>query len=477
MFKTLKGRILFGVIIIVTLLGIILNIAIVSIFNKNIENTIAKEINSIREITIDNLKNYMLIKNEENKEDILKDSWQIINKTSRAFNIYTALYDKKDNLEYSGSNLNINEVNNIIKESEHNKSLLKLNYKKDGLEGTYSYPIYINKKFYGTLVFQKQFNKLYLNNKSLITKIILIEIIVFVLLIELLYMLLYKTTKPLIKLSKAMDKVSQGDYKTSIEIKGKDEVATLANSFNLMKDKIQHEIETTRKEKNKVEALEKSSREFFNNATHEMKTPITAISGYAQLVKEEELDEEVKKRALDRMIIESKRMNTLVCNLLQISRGEFIKSKERKIFNLSELVNECINEMNIKCNQNNKNIEKHIENLSCYAVKEDIKKVIINLLDNGIKYSTSECINIKGYKGKDCLVLEFSNSCRGIPKDIEKRLFEPFIKNTYGNNNISSSGLGLYICKEIVNENLGYIDYKLDNFKITFKLELPTVVE
>ena len=94
-----------------------------------------------------------------------------------------------------------------------------------------------------------------------------------------------------------------------------------------------------------VEQLQKVSREFFNNATHELKTPVTAISLYAQIFKENklnELDEDFINRASDRIIMESEKMKALVEKILDVSKGEIKSAKNKYEFSLTELIEEII---------------------------------------------------------------------------------------------------------------------------------------
>ena len=112
------------------------------------------------------------------------------------------------------------------------------------------------------------------------------------------------------------EKVSKYDISSKsidskdIIINSNDEIGELSKSYNIMKNKIKDQIEIIIEEKEKVEELQKVSREFFNNATYELKTPITAISLYAQIFKDnklEELDEEFINRASQRILMESEK--------------------------------------------------------------------------------------------------------------------------------------------------------------------------
>lgn len=455
----------------VSLLGI-LNVILANVLNKNLENSIIKEMNYIGNIENVNIRNHILINSEKDSQDI----FTVINKISRDFKTYIAFKDTKDKLEYTtGNMIDIKEVNKVINDSKNTKSILNLSYEEDILLATCSYPVYVQDTLKGVAVTQKEFNNMYIYNKKLMSKIIFSEIGIFIIFIILLYILLYKTTKPLTNLSNAMKQVEKGNYDTKILSKSNDEIGELSNNFNMMKEEIQNKIEIISKEKEKIENLQKTTTEFFNNATHEMKTPIAAISGYAQLLEEDSRIDTFENRALNRVILESDRMHKLVCNLIQVAKGKAIKSKAKTEFNFKKLLGEVIEESKVKIDKQNMKLNINLPKLNVYAVEEEIKEVITNLIDNSIKYSKGKEIDIEGYSKEKFSIIEISNKCSDIPKNIKTRLFDPFIKHTYGDIKVSSSGLGLYICKQIVEKNEGYISYKIKKGKITFILELIRV--
>ncbi|WP_055665476.1 sensor histidine kinase [Desnuesiella massiliensis] len=468
MVRTLKGKVIVRAIIIITLLAIALDMAINKILIKNLEDTIVKEMNYARTVTVDNINNYNKLKELSKAEE---DSWKVLNSTSNLFKMYTALASKEELINYSGKIVNLEEIYKIIKSSQGIKSILNLNYNRGALEVTYCYPVYIDEYLYGVLIFQRDYNELYKNNRSLMVMITLIEIVMFISLIILIYIVVGRATKPLSYLSQAMKEVAEGNYDVEISLSTGDEIEALGKSFNFMKSKIEDQFNYINAEKHKVEKLEKSTREFFNNATHEMKTPITAISGYVQLLREKGLEEAVSNRAMDRIAIESHRMDKLVCNLLDLSRGRLQIKKEREYFSLSEVLDKAIDELSIKAYKKGIKFKKQISTLNAYGVKEEIKQVINNMLDNAIKYSAGDYIKVTGYEDKDFSILEFSNPCKALPEDIKHKLLEPFVKYNYNDASISSSGLGLYICRNIIEENFGEITYVVEKECITFTIK------
>ena len=103
-----------------------------------------------------------------------------------------------------------------------------------------------------------------------------------------------------------------------------------------------------------------------------------------------------------------------------------------------------------------------------------MESIIVNLIDNAIKYNVGKRIDINLYKEEGNIVFSIMNKCTNFPEDIKYKLLEPFIKyNTYKDisKEVSSSGLGLYLCRELASENYGELSYEIKGEKINFILK------
>ena len=251
-----------------------------------------------------------------------------------------------------------------------------------------------------------------------------------------------------------------------IEINTEDEISDLAKTYNLMKNELNNQ--------------DKTMREFFNNATHELKTPVTAISLYSQILRDKDIkdiEEEFLIRATTRIALECEKMKGLVEKILETSKGSINKSKSKLEFSLTNIIREIIEDLEIRLKDKNLNIKEELEEIKFNGTLEDFEQVILNLLDNSIKYSASNEIFINLYKENEQIILKIKNKCLEIPIDIRNRLFEPFIKyNSFKDisKEISSSGLGLYLCSEIAKDNNWILDYEISNNNIIFTLILSS---
>ena len=218
--------------------------------------------------------------------------------------------------------------------------------------------------------------------------------------------------------------------------------------------------------------LDEMRKEFVADVSHELKTPITSIIGYADTLQDGEYDQETTKKFLNVISQEGRRMSNLVSDLLTLSRYDTNRvQKEVTEFDLGELAKKCQEKLRIE-------IEKKKQNVECYvtadvppikADKAGIERVILNVLSNAIKY-TEENGSIKIYVGfvyNDAYIKIIDNGI-GIPKEDLERIFERFYRvDKARTREMGGTGLGLSIAKEIIEQNNGSIDIKSEYGKGT----------
>lgn len=211
--------------------------------------------------------------------------------------------------------------------------------------------------------------------------------------------------------------------------------------------------------------LDNMQKELVADVSHELKTPITSIMGYADTLLEGGYDEKTQEKFLNVIASESRRMARLVTDLLTLSRYDSNKKKTQKeSFDLGNLVKRCQEKLAIE-------IKKKGHKVNCfvtadvplvYADKDDIERVVLNILTNSIKYTNNNG-EIKIYVGfvyNDAYIKIFDNGI-GIPEDDLSRIFERFYRvDKARTREMGGTGLGLSIAKEILDKNGGSIDIK-----------------
>ena len=211
--------------------------------------------------------------------------------------------------------------------------------------------------------------------------------------------------------------------------------------------------------------LDNMQKELVADVSHELKTPITSIMGYADTILEGGYDEETQTKFLNVIASESRRMARLVTDLLTLSRYDSNKKKTRKeTFDLGELVKMCQEKLAIEIKKKGHKVNSFVtaDVPPVYADKDDIERVVLNILTNSIKY-TPDNGEIKIYVGfvyNDAYIKIFDNGI-GIPEDDLSRIFERFYRvDKARTREMGGTGLGLSIAKEILDKNGGSIDIK-----------------
>lgn len=226
--------------------------------------------------------------------------------------------------------------------------------------------------------------------------------------------------------------------------------------------------------------LENAKKDFFANASHELKSPLTSILGYAQMIEQGFLEtkEEVKE-ALEKIRQEGKRMNDIISEMLDLSRLESeSKSEEYKVLSLQEALEHNINLLLTSANEKNIEIRIEGENFSVYLIKEDLDILLKNLLENAIRYNKQNGkVLISLVKEKHLLSIQDTGI--GIPEESLSRIFERFYRvDKSRSRKLGGTGLGLSIVKHIcTNEKIQiHVASKLDE-GTTFTLTFPSTLD
>ena len=226
--------------------------------------------------------------------------------------------------------------------------------------------------------------------------------------------------------------------------------------------------------------LDNMRKEFVADVSHELKTPITSIMGYADTLLESEYEKEMQEKFLKVIATEARRMAKLVTDLLTLSRFDNNENQVSKTeFDLGEVVKKCQEKVQLEINKKKQDVECFVTaNVPpVYANQDGIERVVLNILTNSIKY-TPEGGNIKIYVGfvyNDAYIKIIDNGI-GIPEKDLNRIFERFYRvDKARTREMGGTGLGLSIAKEILDKNNGSIDIKSEKGKGTeVVIKIPT---
>lgn len=223
--------------------------------------------------------------------------------------------------------------------------------------------------------------------------------------------------------------------------------------------------------------------DFINNMTHEFKTPIATINLALDAIKNPKIidDKEKVMRYLQMIKEENKRMHAQVENVLRISKlekNELNISKDR--VNLHDLIEDAITHVELIVEDRNGYIKTHLdaEKTSVLANETHFTNVIVNILDNAIKYSPeAPKINVYTENIGNYILLKINDQGSGMSKAAQKRVFEKFYREHTGNiHNVKGHGLGLAYVKRIVDDHQGHVSVESEKDKgSTFIIRLPLI--
>ena len=229
--------------------------------------------------------------------------------------------------------------------------------------------------------------------------------------------------------------------------------------------------------------LEKQKRDFFSNASHELKTPITSILGFSEMINQNIVQtEEQKSEILTRIETEARRMSELINNLLMISNLESKASMtmQHTEFNFNDVLQEAIN--SVSPLKDNKTIEIELTSIDMmvYANRQQIYEVCVNLVENAVKYNKPDGkVTVELKEKKHRAVMKVKDTGIGISPEHQVRVFERFFRADYGRDKkVGGSGLGLSIVKHIVTTHGGEISLKSrKDVGTTIEIKLPILRE
>lgn len=270
--------------------------------------------------------------------------------------------------------------------------------------------------------------------------------------------------RPITRLTQATQKVAKGDFSVEIPVERDDEIGMLTRNFNQMA-----------KELGSIEYLQK---DFISSVSHEFKTPIASIQGFATLLKDPSLSPEERAEYTDIILNESKRLSRLSANLLRLSKLESQqRPSESTRYRLDEQLRQTVLLLEPEWSKKNIQWQLEIEDMPFIGDEELLQQVWINLIDNAIKFSPPGGeIEIALY-ASDAIKVRVRDNGPGMDEVTLARIFDKFYQGDSSHSD-QGNGLGLSLVKRILDLCGGQIRVKsIPGEGSTFTVELPIVKE
>lgn len=272
-------------------------------------------------------------------------------------------------------------------------------------------------------------------------------------------------------ITREVKKIEAEGFGKTIDVKGNDELSELSQSINRMSSKLKEQIEKER-------LIERNKNELITNVSHDLRTPLTSINGYVDLLKENEFKD---KKKFDEYIAvvdrRSKGLTTLVNELFEYTT---LNSSDIKLnfdyVDIVTLVSHIANEYSVIFERSGLKLERNIINKEIFMELDVDKMVRVfqNLLSNANKYSLeNSTVTLSLKEEESSIIISISNSTVEITEEDVPNIFSRFYKADKSRSEQDSSGLGLSIAKRIVELHGGSISANLSNNLITFKINVP----
>ena len=270
--------------------------------------------------------------------------------------------------------------------------------------------------------------------------------------------------KPVHMLIEKMNCLAAGDYQARMTVKkpfsSLSVLRILSDSFNTMAEELQN--------------TEMLRSDFINNFSHEFKTPIVSIAGFAKLLKKAKLTKQQQMEYIDIIEEESLRLSYMATNVLDLTRVEnqmILTDVEE--YNVSEQIRACV--LLLEGKWAKKKLELYID-FDEYMIDANeglLKQVWINLLDNAIKFSPEYgVVSVKIDNADGWLSVSVSNNGEPIPEAAQKKIFNKFYQADESHSS-EGNGIGLAVVKKVVELHKGRVRVESGNEVTVFTVELP----
>ena len=267
--------------------------------------------------------------------------------------------------------------------------------------------------------------------------------------------------RPIRHVIDATNRLAAGDFTARLRMPGAHVFTELADSFNRMAEELG--------------GIEMLRSDFVDNFSHEFKTPIVSIKGFAEELKHDDLSEEQRNEYLDIIISESSRLAALATNVLNLSRVEkqtILANRTR--FDLTEQIRRCVLLFENQWEQRRLDLNVELDEISLNGDEELLSQVWLNLIDNAVKFTPEGgSIEIRLKKMERTAAFSIRDDGYGISPEKQKHIFDKFYQGD-DSRTVAGNGLGLSIAKRIVVLHNGAIRCNSEEGAGTeFLVELP----
>ena len=307
----------------------------------------------------------------------------------------------------------------------------------------------------GSITYIKDISYLDEEWRTIAVIFISISAAVSVVLAAILFVILKRLSSPLAKLTRGVEAVAAGDYSVRTQVGGKDEFSELSDGFNYMTKQISEQIA-------ELELVADQKQQLVDDLSHEMRTPLTSIHGYAEYLLTANVSEEERIDALLCIKSESERLAGLSQSLLDISYVSGTQIEKKKI-DLSEIFGAIEKRFEIKAASEGVELSFEASGTEVEGDGTLIDLLFSNLTDNAIKACRDgeiKKVTVKAEKKADGILVSVSDTGRGMTEEELRHITEPFYRTDKVRSRADGgAGLGLTLCRRIVEAHEGKMEF------------------
>lgn len=277
------------------------------------------------------------------------------------------------------------------------------------------------------------------------------------------------------EISSGIHYLARGDFQHQVEIQSNDEFNDIAKDINLASEKLKEAID-------RGDFSESSKDQLVVNLAHDLRTPLTSVLGYLDLIlKDDSLAKEQVTHFLTIAFTKSQRLEKLIDELFEVTRMNYgMLPVDKKRFNLTDLLHQLKEEL-YPVFENNHLIARmnSSTHLPILGDGDMLARLFENLITNAIRYGyDGQYVDINGFIEANEMVVQVVNYGDSIPPDELPHLFDMFYTgDTARTNQVDSTGLGLFIAKNIAEQHNGSITVESSVIQTTFEVRLPNESE
>ena len=477
MFRTISAKFAVGFFIIFILAFLILDQTVKEVIRTSNQKIITDDLTGLKNNSSVYVRQAFLINHYTNgelyfgqmAEEIVSDLRYATSSEVGAYSADGVLLSSSDRTAFA------DQADDDLQQALGGSTAYSITYDDNSGSVLFSYPVVVDGVKVGILRFSKDFSLLYGQSGRILDTIFYTALAIFAAAFLLSYLLSRHMTTPLVKLAQASKEVRGGNLDVRADMKRKDEIGRLADDFNGMIEQIGSQISTIESDRDRLERMSEERKQFFDNVTHELKTPLTSILGYAEIIRDKgESDRAFFDKGMNHIVEESRRLHEMVLNLLEMSsRGADLEAYED--VDAGRMLRDVCDAMAFRAKRYRKSISCAAEEgLRISGQANRLRQLLINLLDNAIKYSSPQA-NIEARAEASGSGVRFivSNPGETIAPDQLANLFKPFYAPSREAQETGSVGLGLGIAKSIVDDHGGTIRIVSDNRQTRVYVDIP----